>query len=82
VLFLDNRYIPGSSTAISRTDVDGNTYQLRLLDSGSVHEVLKNFPEPTELEQALAAYGSHIEVELLDHYWCVTYQLPDMGGVS
>jgi hypothetical protein len=33
-----------SNTPISRRDADGNTYQRRTLDDGSVHEVLKNFP--------------------------------------
>ena len=43
-----------SSTPLSRRDADGNTYQQRTLDDGSVHEVLKNFPTRDE---ALAALG-------------------------
>jgi demethylmenaquinone methyltransferase/2-methoxy-6-polyprenyl-1,4-benzoquinol methylase len=42
VLFIDNRYVPGSSTPINRTDAEGNTCQLRQLEDGSSHEVLKN----------------------------------------
>ncbi|MGH8673302.1 MAG: class I SAM-dependent methyltransferase, partial [Burkholderiales bacterium] len=44
IAFVDNRYVEGSSTSISRRDAQGNTYQLRKLDDGSTHEVLKNFP--------------------------------------
>jgi len=35
VVFTDNRYVPGSSTPISRTDDSGNTYQQRPLDNGT-----------------------------------------------
>ena len=44
VVMLDNRFVQGSSTPISRRDDAGNTYQQRPLDDGSAHEVLKNFP--------------------------------------
>ena len=44
VVFIDNLYVEGSSSAIARTDAQGNTYQQRRLDDGSRHEVLKNFP--------------------------------------
>ena len=46
VVFIDNCYVAGSSTPVSRTDEQGDTYQLRRLDGGSTHEVLKNFLEP------------------------------------
>src|SRR5262249_44018509 len=43
VVLIDNSYVEGSSTPISETDAEGNTYQTRKLDDGSVHRVLKNF---------------------------------------
>ena len=46
---LDNRYVEGSSTPVSRRDAQGNTYQVRPLLSGETHEVLKNFPTAAEL---------------------------------
>jgi len=76
VLFLDNRYVDGSSTPVSRRDDAGNTYQQRPLDDGTVHEVLKNFPDR---EQALAAVGpgvAQLEWTELQHYWLLDYRLP------
>jgi len=37
-------------------DDDGNTYQRRVLESGTEHEVLKNVPAPDELRDAIASY--------------------------
>ena len=53
LIMLDNNFVSGSSTEISRTDIEGNTYQTRKLKDGSLHEVLKNFPD----QQQLAASG-------------------------
>lgn len=75
VVMLDNRYVPGSSTPISRRDGEGNTWQQRQLDDGSVHEVLKNFPTR---EQALAALGPRaFDAQWIEHphYWLLQYQL-------
>jgi demethylmenaquinone methyltransferase/2-methoxy-6-polyprenyl-1,4-benzoquinol methylase len=72
---LDNSYVQTSSTPITRTDADGNTYQLRTLDDGSTHEVLKNFPTP---EQAIAALGPrarNAEWTAWTHYWALRYTL-------
>lgn len=75
VVMLDNRYVEGSSTPIARHDVDGNSYQQRLLDDGSTHEVLKNFPTP---DQAMAVLGPRARgAQWLDwtHYWALRYTL-------
>ncbi len=78
VVFIDNRFVPGSSTPISRRDAQGDTYQRRTLDDGSVHEVLKNFPSA---EQAIAALGPRARSPRWlqrDHYWVLEYEL-DQG---
>ena len=76
VLFLDNRYVEGSSTPIARTDAAGNTYQRRRLEDGTEHEVLKNFPEPEDLRRALAdAGGRSVEIQQLAYYWVATYEV-------
>jgi demethylmenaquinone methyltransferase/2-methoxy-6-polyprenyl-1,4-benzoquinol methylase len=43
VVFMDNLYVEGNSTPISRVDTEGNSYQNRKLKDNSQHEILKNF---------------------------------------
>jgi len=73
VVFIDNRYVAGSSTPLSRTDADGNTYQARKLDDGSTHEVLKNFPTADEMRAAVSAFAIRVDVTLLDYFWMLDY---------
>jgi SAM-dependent methyltransferase len=75
VVLLDNRFVAGSSTEISRRDAEGNSYQRRALDDGSVHEVLKNFPDR---DGAIAAAGEHVRDAVWlehTHYWVLSYTL-------
>ncbi len=74
VVFIDNRYVEGQSTPVHRVDEHGNGYQLRRLDDGSTHEVLKNFPSH---EQALALLGSaaaEVRWQALEHFWVLAYE--------
>ena len=75
VMFIDNRYVEGSSTPIHRTDDRGNTYQIRKLDSGEEYEVLKNFPGERELENSLSTFHRDATVELLPYYWVMSYEV-------
>jgi demethylmenaquinone methyltransferase/2-methoxy-6-polyprenyl-1,4-benzoquinol methylase len=75
VAFLDNRYVEGSSTPVSRRDADGNTWQERRLADGSRHEVLKNFPGPGELETRLGRTGRAVRVLELAYFWLATYRI-------
>ena len=45
-------------------DEDGNTYQRRVLESGTEHEVLKNVPAPDELRDAIAPSGARRDRDL------------------
>lgn len=74
VAFLDNRYVEGSSTPIARRDAAGNTYQLRTLDDGSKHDVLKNFPSVEQLSSRAGRHGDQVRVEQLDYYWLLSYR--------
>ena len=69
---LDNRYVPGSSTPVSHTDAQGNTYQRRRLEDGSEHSVLKNFPTPAQLRQAFAGLADEVDVLELPYYWLLS----------
>jgi demethylmenaquinone methyltransferase/2-methoxy-6-polyprenyl-1,4-benzoquinol methylase len=75
VVFADNRFAPGSSTPISRTDAAGNTFQTRSLDDGSTHEVLKNFPTREELLALVEPLAGSVDVLNLQYFWCLSYEL-------
>ena len=79
LVFIDNTYVEGSSSPISTTDVDGNTYQSRTLEDGSTHVVLKNFPTEAEIRHTLSGIASNVEVEFLKYYWTLAY-VPQSGS--
>ena len=72
---LDNQFAEGSSTAISRRDAEGNTYQLRKLANGEEHEVLKNFPTAAELTDAVRPVAREAHLESLTYYWLLVFTL-------
>jgi demethylmenaquinone methyltransferase/2-methoxy-6-polyprenyl-1,4-benzoquinol methylase len=72
---LDNRFAEGSSTAISRRDAEGNTYQMRRLASGEEYEVLKNFPTAEELADAVRPIAREAHLETLNYYWLLVFRL-------
>jgi ubiquinone/menaquinone biosynthesis C-methylase UbiE len=76
LVFMDNAYVEGSSTPISRVDDYGDTYQMRRLDDGSQHEVLKNFPSESALRATVDGMGLGVQVEFLQYYWILNYRLP------
>jgi demethylmenaquinone methyltransferase/2-methoxy-6-polyprenyl-1,4-benzoquinol methylase len=80
VIVLDNKYVEGSSTPISRKDKEGNTYQIRDLMDGSHHEVLKNFPTRDELSRLIAPISDEYEIVELDYYWLARYTLKRPDG--
>ena len=75
VAILDNRFAHGSSTAVSRTDAEGNTYQMRRLANGEEHEVLKNFPTAADLAEAVRPVAREAHLESLAFYWLLVFTL-------
>ena len=75
VAILDNSFAHGSSTPISRTDAEGNTYQMRKLANGDEYEVLKNFPSALELTEAVRAVAHEAHLESLTYYWLLVFTL-------
>ncbi len=73
VVVLDNSFVQTSSTPITRRDDDGNSYQNRTLDDGSVHEVLKNFPTPDAVRNLLGAQARSFEWTDWTHYWAASW---------
>jgi len=74
--FLDGRYVEGSSTPLARRDAGGNSYQLRRLEDGSAHEVLKNYPADGELLRRASRHGWGAHVELLPYHWLLSFWAP------
>ena len=75
VVMLDNSFVQTSNLPLSRRDAEGNTYQQRMLDDGSTHEVVKNFPRA---EEAFAVLGPRARAPRWTdhtHYWVLTYEL-------
>jgi demethylmenaquinone methyltransferase/2-methoxy-6-polyprenyl-1,4-benzoquinol methylase len=72
VAFMDNLYVEGNSTPLSRRDAHGNTYQTRRLADGSSHEVLKNYPSETDLRARL---GADLAYAGYEYYWVASYRI-------
>jgi len=75
IVFMDNRFVPGSNTPISRTDAEGNSYQLRRFENGDEHEILKNFPSEKEVREVITDLAVEISRTELQYYWFLTYKL-------
>jgi demethylmenaquinone methyltransferase/2-methoxy-6-polyprenyl-1,4-benzoquinol methylase len=75
VVILDNRYVEGSSTPVSRVDADGNSFQSRRLADGSEYSVLKNFPTQAELAADIGDFGTGFDYTALDYYWVLKYEV-------
>ncbi|WP_295380481.1 class I SAM-dependent methyltransferase [uncultured Pseudacidovorax sp.] len=75
VVFIDNLFVPGSSTPIAEQDAEGNTWQLRPLADGSVHRVLKNFPSRDALLSAVEPHARISEYRAWQHFWALSYSL-------
>ena len=75
VLFMDNRYVEGSSTPISGRDAEGNSFQVRRLADGSENRVMKNFPSEAELRADLAPRAASFSYRELPYYWLAEYEL-------
>jgi ubiquinone/menaquinone biosynthesis C-methylase UbiE len=79
VAFLDNRYVEGSSTPVTRRDAEGNGYQTRRLADGTTHEVLKNFPTAGQMEKRLGRHGGEVRFTNYQYYWVATYRIMSAG---
>jgi len=75
VCFIDNKYVEGSSTKISKRDCDGNTYQIRTLKNGESSEVVKNYPDKNELISYINKHGRNINYLETDYYWILQYEI-------
>lgn len=75
VLFIDNSRVQCEELPICDTDIDGNTYQLRTLDDGSQHRVLKNFPDENELNVLTDGLAANQFFREMDNFWVYGYEV-------
>lgn len=75
VVFMDNRFVPGSSTPVAERDADGDSFQLRTLDDGSVHHVLKNFPSAEAVLAAVEPFATQSSYHQWRFFWALEYTL-------
>ena len=73
VLFVDNSKAQCNRLPISHKDEEGNTFQNRELDDGSIHQVLKNFPTEEELIRETEKLGKNHKFMELDNFWLFQY---------
>lgn len=74
VVLMDNNFVEGSNLPLTDTDNFGNTYQVRQLENGTRHKVLKNFPTEESIKKLLIDKVENIEFKQLEYYWILTYQ--------
>ncbi|CAN5141373.1 hypothetical protein BH11PSE11_BH11PSE11_05670 [soil metagenome] len=75
LVLVDHVYVEGISTSIARTDLEGNTYQIRVLPNGERYEVLKNFPSDSALRKRMGDVVKDIRIVRLENYWMLTCRL-------
>ncbi|MES2581183.1 MAG: class I SAM-dependent methyltransferase [Pseudomonadota bacterium] len=75
VVLIDNNEAQLRDYPVVETDLAGNTFQMRQLNDGSTHRVLKNFPTESELVALLSNYGERIAFSALDNFWMVEYEV-------
>jgi len=72
IVLIDNVHVAGSSHPIAQRDALGNTYQIRALQDGSQHLVLKNFPTAEFLQEKFHRQALRLKLNWLDYYWMLT----------
>lgn len=75
LVLIDNNYVEGSSTPFARTDLEGNTYQIRELANGDRYEILKNFPTDSALRKKFGVAAREIKIFRSEYYWMLTCRL-------
>lgn len=79
VIIADNVYIPGVGGKLIQKEEDENTYKRRELKDGTITEVVKNYPSPSELEET---FGKHVSgfskanIVVGSCFWVVSYDNP------
>ncbi len=75
IVLLDDCYVEGSSETVARTDMEGNTYQIRTAPDGERYEIPKTYPSDSGLRKKLASSVREIKIVRREYYWMLTCRL-------
>jgi SAM-dependent methyltransferase len=75
LVLLDDVYVEGSSETVARTDLEGNTYQIRIAPDGERYEIPKTYPSDSALRKKLASSVREIRIVRLEYYWMLSCRL-------
>lgn len=75
IVLLDDVYVEGSSETVARTDLEGNTYQIRVAPDGERYEIPKTYPSDSALRKKLASSVREIKIVRLEYFWMLTCRL-------
>ncbi len=75
LVLLDDCYVEGSSDTVARTDLEGNTYQIRVGGDGERYEIPKTYPSDSALRKKLAPSVREIRIVRLEYYWLLSCRL-------
>lgn len=75
VVLVDDTYVEGSSDTVARTDLEGNTYQIKTAPDGMRYEIPKNYPSDSALRKKLANSVREIKIARLEYFWMLRCRL-------
>jgi SAM-dependent methyltransferase len=75
IVLLDDTYVEGTSDTVARTDLEGNTYQIKTAPDGMRYEIPKNYPSDSALRKKLASSVREIKIIRLEHFWMLRARL-------
>jgi SAM-dependent methyltransferase len=71
LLMIDQNHVQDFGMPISRYDSAGNSYQTRWLENGERFEIVKNYPDGRELEQAIGQACEDVDILQLTYFWAL-----------
>jgi len=75
IVLVDDVYVEGSSDTVARTDLEGNTFQIKTAPDGMRYEIPKNYPSDSALRKKLASSVREIKIVRLEHFWMLRARL-------
>jgi len=75
LVLIDSSYVDGATLVFARTDLEGNTFQIRTAPNGERIEVLKNYPTDSTLRKKLATAARNVRVDRLEYFYLLTCRL-------